>query len=118
MPVPTNTLILRKFEKQGETIRTTHITTNPPTRWKITLQVKPEIVNSRNTTPIKIYFAVLKSLLNRHKEESQEIDTIQVNFLSPPLNVTDEIMREQVKMAALYITMSQRNSRRNTALHN
>ncbi len=117
MPVPTNTLILRKFERQGKTIRTTHITTNPSTKWKITLQVSPETINSNNTTPNKIYFAVLRTLLNRHKEMSQDIDAIQINFLTSPLNATEEIMREQVEWAALYITMSQRNNRRNTALH-
>ncbi len=116
MPVPTNTLILREFERQGKTIRTTHITTNPPSKWKITLQVNPEAINSNSTTPNKIYFAVLRTLLNRHKEMSQDIDAIQINFLTSPSNAAEEIMREQVEWAALYITMGQHINRRNAAL--
>jgi hypothetical protein len=116
MPVPTNTFILRGFEREGKTIKTTHITTNPPSKWKITLKITPEAINCNNTTPHKIYFAVIKTLVNRHKEMSQDIDAIQINFLTSPSNAAEETMREQVEWAALYFSMSQRIQRRNAAM--
>jgi hypothetical protein len=116
MPVPTNTLILRGFEREGKTIRTTYITTNPPSKWRITLTITPEFINCNNTAPQKIYFAVIKTLVIRHKEMSQDIDAIQVNFLTSPSNIAEETMREQVEWAALAFSMSQRIHRRNAAI--